>query len=165
MTSTRKMKKKTSAPAKSKTSASTSKASVASTESPKRPRLYVRLKRAIQEMHDIARGDALPARVWELTPDGKGGFSRRQVDPKEFGASLRKKLRALDPANEATAAESNSDCRSRTSRRCSESALEHSKAGSRAGGSRTVLRESCSASPRRTLRPCSKPRACLLSMT
>jgi putative transcriptional regulator len=66
--------------------------------------LYERLKAAIEEMHDIARGDALPARVWELTPDGKGGFTRRQVDPTEFGSSLRKKLQTLDPANEAVAA-------------------------------------------------------------
>jgi DNA-binding transcriptional regulator YiaG len=55
-------------------------------------------------MHNIARGDALPARVWELTPDGKGGYSRRQVDPKEFGATLRRKLRSLDSDNEAVAA-------------------------------------------------------------
>ena len=44
--------------------------------------------RNIQEMirakEQIERGAATPAKVWEVRPDGKGGFTRRAVDPKAF---------------------------------------------------------------------------------
>lgn len=32
----------------------------------------------------IERGEATPARVWEVRPDGEGGFSRHAIDPKAF---------------------------------------------------------------------------------
>jgi putative transcriptional regulator len=45
-------------------------------------------KRLIQQIHReidaIQSGKAAPARVWELKPDGKGGFARRAMDPKAF---------------------------------------------------------------------------------
>ncbi len=44
--------------------------------------------RNIQEMirakEQIKRGAATPARVWDVRSDGKGGFTRRAVDPKAF---------------------------------------------------------------------------------
>jgi hypothetical protein len=44
--------------------------------------------RNIQEMirakEQIERGAATPAKVWEVCSDGKGGFTRRPVDPKAF---------------------------------------------------------------------------------
>src|SRR5438876_11443707 len=44
--------------------------------------------RSIQEMirakEQIERGAATPAKVWEVRSDGKGGFTRRAVDPKAF---------------------------------------------------------------------------------
>ena len=44
--------------------------------------------RNIQEMirakEQIERGAATPAKVWDVRPDGKGGFTRRAVDPKAF---------------------------------------------------------------------------------
>ncbi|PWU12381.1 MAG: transcriptional regulator [Verrucomicrobia bacterium] len=32
----------------------------------------------------IERGETRPANVWELTPDGKGGFARKRLDPRTF---------------------------------------------------------------------------------
>jgi hypothetical protein len=32
----------------------------------------------------IARGTATPANVWEVRADGKGGFTRRPINPKSF---------------------------------------------------------------------------------
>lgn len=44
--------------------------------------------RKIQEMirakEQIERGAATPARVWEVRPNGKGGFTRRVIKPKAF---------------------------------------------------------------------------------
>jgi putative transcriptional regulator len=44
--------------------------------------------RDIQEMirakEQMERGAATPAKVWEVRSDGKGGFTRRAVDPKAF---------------------------------------------------------------------------------
>ena len=44
--------------------------------------------RDIQEMirakELIERGEATPARVWEIRPNGKGGFTRRAIDPRTF---------------------------------------------------------------------------------
>ena len=44
--------------------------------------------RSIQEMiqakEQIERGAATPGKVWELHPNGKGGFVRRSIDPKSF---------------------------------------------------------------------------------
>ena len=45
-------------------------------------------KRLIQQIHreiaDIQSGKVVPARVWEVKPDGMGGFTRRALDPKAF---------------------------------------------------------------------------------
>jgi hypothetical protein len=44
--------------------------------------------RNLQEMlrakERIERGAVMPAKVWEVRADGKGGFSRRAVDAKAF---------------------------------------------------------------------------------
>lgn len=44
--------------------------------------------RSIREMvrvkEQIERGEVAPARVWEVKPNGKGGFVRRTIDPKTF---------------------------------------------------------------------------------
>jgi putative transcriptional regulator len=44
--------------------------------------------RSINEMIEardkIMRGTATPASVWEVRADGKGGFTRRTIDPKSF---------------------------------------------------------------------------------
>ncbi len=46
-----------------------------------KPRKLHELIRAKQK---IERGAAKPARVWELRPNGQGGFTRRAIDPKAF---------------------------------------------------------------------------------
>src|SRR5213594_2461747 len=38
----------------------------------------------IRAKERIERGEATPARVWDVRPDGKGGFTRRALDPKVF---------------------------------------------------------------------------------
>jgi DNA-binding transcriptional regulator YiaG len=38
----------------------------------------------IRAKEQIERGAATPANVWELRPDGKGGFTRRAIDPTAF---------------------------------------------------------------------------------
>jgi len=47
--------------------------------------------RKIQEMlrakEQIERGEATPANVWEVRPDGKGGFIRHAIDPMAFQRS------------------------------------------------------------------------------
>lgn len=57
----------------------------------------------IRELTDrkerIEKGDAAPAAVWELKPDGKGGFIRRKIDPKRF---QRQQKRAWDRSVTAT---------------------------------------------------------------
>lgn len=65
------MKRKTSHPVKSKSSANNSKA--------KPGRQFRRLSAAIEEMKAIRRGERLPSRSWEIVPDGKGGFIRRET--------------------------------------------------------------------------------------
>lgn len=46
-----------------------------------KPRTIKALVRAKQK---IERGESTPAGVWEILPDGKGGFTRRQLSSKEF---------------------------------------------------------------------------------
>ena len=45
-------------------------------------------KRLINQIHGeiaaIESGKIAPARVWDVRPDGKGGFTRRARDPKAF---------------------------------------------------------------------------------
>ncbi len=38
----------------------------------------------IRAKEQIERGATKPARVWELRPNGQGGFTRRAIDPKAF---------------------------------------------------------------------------------
>ncbi len=38
----------------------------------------------IRAKEKIERGAATPSKVWNVRPDGKGGFARRPVDPKAF---------------------------------------------------------------------------------
>jgi len=38
----------------------------------------------IRAKERIERGELAPARVWEMRPDGKGGFKRRSLDPRAF---------------------------------------------------------------------------------
>jgi putative transcriptional regulator len=51
-------------------------------------------RRTIAEMlrakERIERGELAPSRVWEVKPDGKGGFSRRQLDPEAYRRKQRK---------------------------------------------------------------------------
>jgi DNA-binding transcriptional regulator YiaG len=51
-------------------------------------------RRTIAEMlrakERIERGELAPSRVWEVNPDGKGGFSRRQLDPEAYRRKQRK---------------------------------------------------------------------------
>jgi putative transcriptional regulator len=42
------------------------------------------MKEIIAAKERIVRGTATPANVWEVRADGKGGFTRRAVDPKSF---------------------------------------------------------------------------------
>ncbi len=50
-------------------------------------------QRSIREMvrakEQTERGEITPARVWELRPDGKGGFTRRVMDAKAFQRAQR----------------------------------------------------------------------------
>ena len=59
-----------------------SKKSMTSSNAKKPSRLYRRLSAAITEMKQIERGERAPSRQWEIVPDGKGGFIRRQLTPK-----------------------------------------------------------------------------------
>jgi putative transcriptional regulator len=38
----------------------------------------------IEAKERMLRGTATPAKVWEVRADGKGGFTRRAIDPKSF---------------------------------------------------------------------------------
>ncbi len=42
------------------------------------------IKEMIRAKEEIERGAATPANIWELRPEGKGGFSRRTLDTKDF---------------------------------------------------------------------------------
>jgi putative transcriptional regulator len=42
------------------------------------------MKEMIAAKERIARGTATPANVWEVRVDGKGGFTRRTINPKSF---------------------------------------------------------------------------------
>jgi putative transcriptional regulator len=42
------------------------------------------LKEMMAAKDKLVRGEATPARVWEVRADGKGGFTRRAMDPKSF---------------------------------------------------------------------------------
>ena len=42
------------------------------------------LNELIAAKEKLLRGNATPARVWDVRPDGKGGFTRSALDPKSF---------------------------------------------------------------------------------
>ena len=50
----------------------------------KKPSKFFRdLHAAAVELGQIARGERAPSRMWEIVPDGKGGFIRRQIAPRK----------------------------------------------------------------------------------
>lgn len=83
-----KTKKRTSPRAKSKVSASSS---------TDKARPLAEVKAELQAVH---RGEIAPSRSWELLPDGKGGFVRRQIDPEQ----ARQRNAAAYVANETVVA-------------------------------------------------------------
>ena len=42
------------------------------------------MQEMIRSKEKIERGAATPAKVWDVCSDGKGGFTRRAMDPKAF---------------------------------------------------------------------------------
>jgi len=42
------------------------------------------IQKLIQRKEKIERGQIRPAAVWEVKPDGKGGFVRQKLDSKKF---------------------------------------------------------------------------------
>jgi DNA-binding transcriptional regulator YiaG len=48
-----------------------------------------KLQSMIEAKRRIETGARAPASVWELRPDGKGGFTRRAVDPEAFRRAQR----------------------------------------------------------------------------
>ena len=42
------------------------------------------IREMVHAKERIERGETAPARVWDVRPDGKGGFTRRALDPKAF---------------------------------------------------------------------------------
>jgi putative transcriptional regulator len=45
--------------------------------------VFRRLSKAVEEMKKMNRGEVAPSRVFEVIPDGKGGFIRRMLDPEK----------------------------------------------------------------------------------
>jgi DNA-binding transcriptional regulator YiaG len=41
----------------------------------------------IKAKDKLERGEATPAKVWEVLPDGKGGFTRQTIAPDDFKCS------------------------------------------------------------------------------
>ncbi len=54
----------------------------------------------------LLRGEITPGRVYTLEPDGKGGFTRKVIDPEEY---RRRQAAAAGAANETTAARAKLD--------------------------------------------------------
>jgi putative transcriptional regulator len=46
-----------------------------------------KLQDVLRAKERIERGQTAPANVWEVRPDGKGGFVRQAMDPKAFQRS------------------------------------------------------------------------------
>ena len=42
------------------------------------------IRELVEAKERLERGEETPARVWDLRPDGKGDFNRRELDPKAF---------------------------------------------------------------------------------
>jgi hypothetical protein len=45
-----------------------------------KPQNFKRLLKAVQQMKAILRGETAPARVAQITSDGKGGYVRRKIN-------------------------------------------------------------------------------------
>ena len=58
-----------------------------------------KIQQLVARKEKIERGDVVPAAVWEVKPDGKGGFARRKLDAKQF---QRAQKRASDRSIAAT---------------------------------------------------------------
>jgi len=43
-----------------------------------------KIREMIRAKGRIERGAVMPAKVWEVQPDGHGGFTQREVDPRVF---------------------------------------------------------------------------------
>jgi len=43
-----------------------------------------KISEMVQAKERIERGEAAPGRVWDVRPDGKGRFTRRELDAKAF---------------------------------------------------------------------------------
>ena len=66
-------------------------------------------KRHVKAKGRFERGEVAPARVWDVRPDGRGGFTRRTLHPKTFQRSQKaawdkRILATLDPATVLKAA-------------------------------------------------------------
>jgi putative transcriptional regulator len=42
------------------------------------------IREMVRAKERIERGEGTPGRVWDVRPDGKGGFTRRELDSKAF---------------------------------------------------------------------------------
>ncbi len=61
--------------------------------------VFRRLTKAVKAMKAMDRGEVAPSRVFEVIPDGKGGFIRRMLDPEKV-----RQERAREHANAAVTA-------------------------------------------------------------
>ena len=50
----------------------------------------VHIRKLIERKEKIERGQVRPAAVWEVKPDGKGGFARKKLDPHQFQRAQKK---------------------------------------------------------------------------
>ena len=65
----------------------------------KNSHLFRRLSNAVAEMKKVNRGEVTPSRVFEVIPDGKGGYIRRMLNPERV-----RQARAEKHANAAVTA-------------------------------------------------------------
>lgn len=59
-----------------------------------------KVKKLKEEIGRVTRGEITPGRVYTLEPDGKGGWTRKQIDPEEY----RRRQSAEHAATNETAA-------------------------------------------------------------
>ncbi len=60
-----------------------------------------KIKKLKKQIAVVLTGEAAPARVYTIKPDGKGGFTRTAIDPKEYQS---RQAAAVQATNEAAAA-------------------------------------------------------------
>jgi len=70
-------------------------ATIETQNSPMKPR---KISEMIRVKESIERGAATPASAWEVRPDGKGGFTRKVVNPKAFQRVQKKAWNKSIPA-------------------------------------------------------------------